>query len=126
MVLKKNIHPFWYALTDIVMASLAWMLFYFLRKKILGEAYFRDSKFLLGIFFIPLGWLILYALVGSYNSMYKKSRLTEFTKTFICSMIGCIVLFFLFLLDDVNGDYNYYYIAFATLFGLHFGLTSLG
>jgi polysaccharide biosynthesis protein PslA len=52
--------------------------------------------------------------------------LTEFTKTFICALIGCVVLFFLFLLDDVENDYSYYYAAFATLFGLQFLLTWTG
>jgi exopolysaccharide biosynthesis polyprenyl glycosylphosphotransferase len=126
MSLKKNIHPFWYAFVDYIMAALAWALFYFVRKSILSEPFTTGPKFWLGVVFIPFGWLTLYGLVGSYNSIYKKSRLTEFTKTFICSTIGCIVLFFLFLLDDVNNDYSYYYAALGSLFLLHFGLTSIG
>jgi exopolysaccharide biosynthesis polyprenyl glycosylphosphotransferase len=126
MPFKKNIHPFWYALTDYVMASMAWMVFYFLRKRLLGQDWQTSQKFWLGVFFIPLGWLVIYALVGSYNSIYKKSRLTEFTKTFVCAAIGCTGLFFLFLLDDVKNDYSYYYTAFALLFGLHFILVWIG
>src|SRR5689334_16876157 len=123
---QKYIQPFWYGLTDYVTAAIAWMLFYFLRKQILHEAWATDYKFWLGGLLIPLGWMILYGLVGSYHSIYKKSRLSELTMTFICSMIGCIVLFFLFLLDDTRDDYNYYYAAFGTLFGLHFFLTLAG
>jgi exopolysaccharide biosynthesis polyprenyl glycosylphosphotransferase len=123
---KKSIHPFWYALTDYFMAVAAWMIFYFFRKRILGENFAVDHKFWLGVFIIPLGWLVLYGLVGSYGSVYKKSRLTEFTKTFVCTCIGAILLFFLFLLDDVLNDYNYYYTAFAALFFLHFLFFSLG
>ncbi|MFN2439060.1 MAG: sugar transferase, partial [Chitinophagaceae bacterium] len=78
-----------------------------------------DHKFWLGIFLIPLGWLILFTLVGSYNSIYKKSRLTEFTTTFICCMLGSIVLFFLFLIDDVKENYSYYYLGFGALFLIH-------
>ena len=89
-----HIHPLWYAITDYFSASLAWMMFFFLRKKILGQELAIDERFWLGILLIPLGWLILYALVGSYNSIYKKSRLTEFTKTFVCTAIGCFFLFF--------------------------------
>jgi exopolysaccharide biosynthesis polyprenyl glycosylphosphotransferase len=126
MLLKKHIHPFWYALADYLAAALAWTAFYFVRKEILGQSMWVDKKFWLGVFFIPVGWLMLYALVGSYNSIYKKSRLTEFTKAFICSAIGCTALFFLFLLDDVRNDYSYYYAAFASLFGLHFFITALG
>ena len=64
--------------------------------------------------------------MGSYNSIYKKSRLTEFTKTFVCTAIGCFCLFFLFLVDDTRNEYSYYYTAFGSLFTLHFVLTSLG
>lgn len=123
---KKYIHPFWYVFSDYATACIAWMIFYFLRKQLLDQPFGTDQKFWLGIFFIPVGWLILYALVGSYNSVYKKSRLTEFTKTFICAALGCIFLFFLFLLDDVNNDYSYYYAGFGILFGLHFIATWIG
>lgn len=126
MAVKKYIHPAWYALSDYVAAALAWMFFYFLRKLLLGQPLQTNEKFWLGIFFIPAGWLILYGLIGSYHSIYKKSRLAEFTTSFICTLIGCIALFFLFLLDDVNNDYSYYYAAFGILFGLQFLLTWAG
>src|SRR4029079_1092261 len=77
-----------------------------------------DEHFWLGSFLIPVGWVLMFALIGSYNSIYKKSRLKEFTTTFVGAVIGCIVLFFLLLLDDVKNDYEYYYTAFAILFGL--------
>lgn len=126
MLLKRTIPPSWYAATDYITAAIAWMLFYFLRKKILGQEMNVDNRFWLGIFFIPMGWLTLYALVGSYNSIYKKSRLTEFTKTFICTAIGCFFLFFVLLLDDTKNDYSYYYLAFGSLFILHFSFSFLG
>lgn len=126
MAAKKYIHPAWYVLSDYFTASLAWMIFFFLRKQLLDQPLQTDQNFWLGIFFIPAAWLVLYALVASYNSVYKKSRLTEFTKTFICSVVGCVVLFFLFLLDDAETNYDYYYAAFGILFGLHFILTWTG
>src|SRR5215203_2815531 len=126
MSLNKYIHPFWYTIADYITAALAWILFFFLRKIILGQPLETDKKFWLGIFFIPLGWIIIFGLVGSYNSIYKKSRLTEFTTTFICTLIGCTGLFFLFLLDDVENNYNYYYSAFGILFGLYLILTWVG
>ena len=122
----------WYAVTDLVMAALAWGLFYFVRKWLLREDISSQGqlqvnyKFWLGISFIPAGWLILYALVGTYHSLYKKSRLFEFTSTFICSLLGCIVLFFLFILDDTKNNYSYYYIAFFSLLLIHFTLTFSG
>lgn len=126
MSVKKYIHPYWYAIADYVTAGLAWMIFFFLRNIILHQPVMADQKFWLGIFFIPVGWILLYGLVGSYNSLYKKSRLNEFTVTFICSLIGCVILFFFFLLDDVENDYGYYYSAFGILFGLQFLFTWFG
>jgi exopolysaccharide biosynthesis polyprenyl glycosylphosphotransferase len=126
MALKKYIHTYWYTIADYITAAFAWMIFYFLRKFLLDQPLQTDGKFWLGVFFIPFGWLLIYGLVGSYNSVYKKSRLTEFTKTFNCTLIGCVTLFFLFLLDDAENDYNYYYAAFGALFGLQFLLTWIG
>lgn len=126
MAITKRIPPLIYALSDFLSTAIAWGLFYFLRKYLLREPYTADEKFWAGILIIPLGWLLLYALIGSYNSIYKKSRLNEFTNTFICSVIGSVVLFFLFLLDDVENDYRYYYSAFASLFVLNFALCFTG
>src|SRR5687768_12897667 len=126
MFIKKNIHPFWYALSDYITAAIAWMLFFFTRKILLNQEMMTDRALWLGVFFIPVGWLILYGLTGSYNSVYKKSRLVEITKAFVCSVIGCVILFFLFLLDDAKNDYLYYYAAFGSLFGIHFLLTCIG
>jgi exopolysaccharide biosynthesis polyprenyl glycosylphosphotransferase len=125
-MLKKQIHPTWYALTDYAMAAMAWCSFYFLRKEMLGEWMGINRAFWLGIIFIPLGWIMLYALAGSYHSIYKKSRLAELTKTLVCSVIGCVVLFFIFLLNDTKQDYNYYYTAFGSLFALNFFSTAVG
>ena len=126
MANNKYIKPFWYALSDYVMAAIAWGLFYYLRQNLVGEPHFIDHKFWLGILFIPAGWLILFALTGSYNSIYKKSRLAEVTTTLVCSLIGCVILFFLLILDDSKQDYNYYYAAFVLLFILKFLLFLLG
>src|SRR5688500_17233179 len=129
---EKHIPIAWYAVIDFITAALAWILFYFVRKWLLHEPVSVNgqlqvsSKFWLGILVIPTGWLILYTLVGAYHSLYKKSRLFEFTNTFVCSLIGCIFLFFFVLLDDVKNDYSYYYLAFLCLFALHFILTFTG
>ncbi|HVF95845.1 MAG TPA: hypothetical protein VM871_00905, partial [Flavisolibacter sp.] len=126
MAFKKYISPSWYAVIDFFTASIAWAAFYFLRKIILHEAYSIDHKFWLGIIFIPVGWLVLYGLTGAYRSVYAKSRLAEITSTFICTVIGCTALFFLFLLDDAKTGYRYYYKGFFSLFALHFFATGFG
>jgi polysaccharide biosynthesis protein PslA len=126
MSVKKYIHPYWYTIADYSTSVIAWMFFFFVRKLLLHQPLTTDQKFWLGIFFIPVGWILFYGLVGSYRSIYKKSRLNEFTTTFICTLTGCVALFFLFLLDDVENDYSYYYSAFGILFGLQFLLTWAG
>lgn len=128
----KQISIAWYAVIDFIMASLAWACFFFIRKALLNETIADagqlqiDYKFWLGITLIPAGWLILYTLVGTYQSLYKKSRLFEFTNSFVCSLIGAIFLFFAFILDDTRNDYSYYYLAFLCLFAVHFCFTFLG
>jgi exopolysaccharide biosynthesis polyprenyl glycosylphosphotransferase len=114
-----------YVAMDYMTAALAWAVFYFVRKALLKETIANAGElqvnyvFWLGVIFIPAGWLILYALVGSYHSLYKKSRLFEFSITFVITLIGSIILFFAFILDDVKGNYSYYYLAFSALFIFH-------
>jgi exopolysaccharide biosynthesis polyprenyl glycosylphosphotransferase len=126
MFFRRYIHSFWYLFVDYVTASAAWALFYFFRKNILTEPFTVDYKFWLGIIFIPVGWLMIYGMVGAYHSIYRKSRLAEITMTFICSVTGCTALFFLFLVDDATTSYSYYYVSSATLFACHFLLTVFG
>jgi len=128
----KQISIVWYAVIDFITAALAWACFFFIRKALLHQAITdagqiqTNLKFWLGITFIPVCWLILYTLTGSYHSLYKKSRLFEFTGTFIWSLIGCIVLFFALILDDVENNYTYYYLAFLCLFTVQFIFTFSG
>ncbi len=122
----KQISIGWYVLADYIAAVLAWAVFYFIRKALLGLEVVDengnpsiDRPFWLGILIIPPGWILLFALVGSYHDLYKKSRLSEFTLTLICCLIGSVVLFFAFLLDDVKDNYYYYYVSFLGLFFIH-------
>jgi exopolysaccharide biosynthesis polyprenyl glycosylphosphotransferase len=131
MLFKKYIDPAWYAGSDYLMTALAWSFFFGLRRRLLGEPLaleyiLSDERFWLGLVLIPLGWLSLYAITGSYLSIYKKSRLAEFTKTFTGCIIGTVVLFFVFLLDDKPATYNYYYAAFFLLFLLNLLFTFIG
>lgn len=121
----RPISPFVYALADYASGAISWYLFFSLRKLILEQPFSVSGKFWVGIFIIPFGWILLFALLGSYHSVYQKSRLTEFTKTFVCCLIGSVVLFFLFILDDETRSYTYYYSAFVALFGIHFLLFSI-
>lgn len=128
----KRIPPIWYAATDLLCSGMAWALFFIVRKYLLAEPHhlrtdvMSDPKFWWGILAIPMGWVLLYAIAGSYRSLYKKSRLNELMTTFILSLLGTAILFFLFILDDATPDHTYFYKAFLALWGLHFLLQSTG
>ena len=129
---SKKIHIAWYILSDYFAAVLAWVVMYFSRRLLLSEAVIMDgviylnNRFWLGISLIPLCWLMFYAMVGSYTSLYKKSRLNEFTITFICSLIGCTVIFFSIVINDPQTDYRYYYKTYFIFLGAQLILTLIG
>ena len=132
MPASKKIHIIWYILSDYFAAVLAWIILYFTRRSLLNEPIvmngqvYLNNRFWLGLILIPFGWLIFYGMVGCYHSLYKKSRLNEITVTFICSLIGCTVLFFSIVINDPQTDYRYYYKAFFTFLGTQLILTLLG
>lgn len=120
---QQKISVTWYGLADYITAALAWVLAFFLRKNISGfplnmAGEFRgNTLFIASVFLIPAGWLVLFLLAGSYHrSLYVRSRLKEFTSTFVCVLAGSLVLFFLLVLDDKSVNYPYYYKAFLILF----------
>jgi polysaccharide biosynthesis protein PslA len=122
----KQISIAWYFIWDYITAALAWLCFYIARADMLQDTgawpiSLRSWLYMLVI--VPGGWLGLYALAGTYTSLYKKSRLAEFTLTFICSIVGCSILFFVFVLNDPHIGYSYYFFTFLILLALHFFLT---
>ncbi|MCO5234807.1 MAG: sugar transferase [Chitinophagaceae bacterium] len=124
---RHKINTFWYAISDYITACLAWTIAFFVRKYLTGfdlnvsGELASNTTLQLSIFLIPLGWPALFLLTGSYHrSLYVKSFLGEFTVTFICVLAGCLVLFFVLVLDDKHVNYPYYYRAFLSLFLSHF------
>src|SRR6476661_7236716 len=97
----KRLNTYWYILSDYLAAILAWLCLYFGRREFLhepvlvnGKVYFND-RFWMGITVIPVSWLILHTILGAYNDLHRKSRLTEFGHTILVSLIGCLLIFFL-------------------------------
>ena len=120
-----------YIITDLLTAMIAWAAFYIYRKSVIeSEAlgykvnFVPDSKFYLGITLLPLCWIVIYALAGTYNDIYRKSRLKELAQTFYFSAFGVLIIFFTLLLDDVIGSYRTYYHTITYLFLLQFSLTA--
>ncbi len=120
-----------YLLADLLSAMFAWAAFYIYRKVGIESALYGspvpfvpDKNFYLGIMVLPLAWVVIYALVGTYNDIYRKSRLKEFGQTLYVSLIGVIIIFFSLLLDDAIVSYKSYYSIFFVLFFLQFGVTA--
>lgn len=126
---QRPIHSAWYLLSDYLAAVMGWILFYFARRYFLHERIIVDHKiflndrFWLGIIFIPIGWVMFYSITGAYNSLYRKSRLSEFSSTFLCTLIGCTVVFFALVINDPQRHYTYFYSALGTYITAQFLLT---
>lgn len=132
MKLKKRL-TIYYVLFDALAALLAWASLFLFRKLDLESPgpkdvamVLEDANFWLGIIFVPLGWLMLYMVMGAYRDVLHKARLKELETTAISSLIGVVVLFFLLMLDDKLISYRAYYISFLFLLLVHFTLTFIG
>ena len=129
--MNKNLQIFKYVIFDFIAAAIAWSLFFIYRKyaidpdifQHLDEQVFSDNNFFLGITLIPLFWLILYVIVGTYRKIYRKSRLKELGQTLLITIIGVTIIFFALILDDVIVSYRSYYQSFLALLGLQFFFT---
>jgi exopolysaccharide biosynthesis polyprenyl glycosylphosphotransferase len=110
-----------FIIIDWITALFSWSLFFYLRKTIIEKQDFElEINFYLGIFFIPLAWLFLYALQGTYYETRRMFRLRILNMTFLSSLAGSILIFFALLLDDDVSGYRDYYQSFLLLFGIHF------
>jgi len=129
--MNKRKQIFIYVLADLVAAMLAWAFFYTYRKLGIESTLYGykipftpDANFYLGIALLPILWVIVYALMGTYNDIFRKSRLREIGLTFYVSIVGVLIIFFSLLLDDVIVSYRSYYDTFFALLSLHFTITA--
>ena len=91
-----------YLLTDIMTASVAWLLFNVLRYYETAKhgfstltdflSYYQVVK---GQILIPIFWLILNFISGYYNKPFGKSRLGELFSTFVTVIVGSVIIFLL-------------------------------
>jgi len=108
-------------LCDWIASSFAWGVFYYIRKlKIENTEFTVNSTFYLGISIIPLVWVFLYMLQGTYQDVRRLHRLKIFSLTFVGTLLGTLGIFFLFLIDDEITGYKQYYSAIGLLFLIQF------
>ncbi len=124
-----------YILCDLLAALLSWGALFTFRKFVLEPtteqfsffnfhfSILEDSNFWLGLCIVPLGWLALYTIQGTYRDVLRKARLKELLDTALATLIGSVVLFFALLIDDNVGPSRNHYLSFLFLLVVHFILT---
>ncbi len=121
-----------YLIFDYVAAMAAWFMLFVYRKIFIEEEAYEirylleDPNFTIGLLLLPAAWVLLHFVSGTYTDVYRKSRIGEVGKTFLISLIGCTIIFFALLLDDLVKRYSDYYFTFLTLFISQFIFTSVG
>jgi exopolysaccharide biosynthesis polyprenyl glycosylphosphotransferase len=109
---------------DWITAGLSWAIFYYYRKtSIESEQFSINDTFLYGIAFVPVLWILLYTLQGTYSDVRRLYRLKVLSLTAFSTVFGSVILFFLLLIDDEVTHYKTYYQSLLSLALLHFGLT---
>lgn len=114
-----------YFISDIITAYIGWLLFFIIRKTQIEHVPFdfqlfaKDANFFLAGFIVVGYWICIYSLTNTYQSIYTKSRLAEIIKTILQSLIGCLVLTFIVVLDDAVETYTDYYYLMNRMFLIH-------
>src|SRR5688572_11988118 len=119
-----------YIVADVISAALAWTIFFSFRKIYIEgfttndfKVFLDDTNYFLGLAIVPMFWVLLYAIGGYYDNIYRRSRIGEIGKTFLHTLIGTIILFFALILDDMLNSYRNFYTLVTVLFTGHFLLT---
>lgn len=127
--MNQKKHRKLYILNDITTSIIGWTLFFIYRKLIIETSIFGhpvpiefNNRYFLGILITPFFWILLHYFSGYYREVMRKSRLQELWQTFITTLTGTLILFFVAVLDDYVGSYHHYYRLFWSLFGIHFGV----
>lgn len=124
---KGKIATGWYLVIDYGTAALAWWLLCQLRAAWLpGDSSPAGCEPWFSFLLVPLLWILIYALAGTYQSLYAKSRLAEFFLTFFCSLAGSLLAFFFLFPADASAGFVDYLKTAAALLVIHFLLTFTG
>lgn len=130
-MINRKFETFKFIFFDWLAALAAWAVFFIYRKVYIElqpldfSLISDDQKFTRGLLIIPICWIAIYALIGSYQNVFRKSRLKELGQTLYLTIIGVLIIFFFLLLDDTVISYKTYYHTFFTLLTLHFAFTAL-
>ncbi len=108
---------------DWAFSCAGWALFYYFRKtNIENDVFSVNATFYLGILLVPVVWIFIYLLQGTYQNVRRLHRLKVINLTFIGTFFGVVILFFLLLIDDEITRYQQYYKLLFALFTIQFFL----
>ena len=123
-----------YIIGDFVASVVAWTVFNVARYYLGGRALYEFSSLssfmtsemvLLGEVLFPVLMLVIYAISGFYNEVFRKSHVQNFITTFFSSLSNAIIIFFIALINDVileqrGTNYELLVILLSLLFGVTF------
>lgn len=113
-----------FVLVDFLTAAVSWGTFYYFRKVHVEKMPLEFSdQFYYGIILIPLFWVILYTLFGTYFDVLRHYLMKMLSLTFKSVFLGTIIIFFVAILDDEIEYYNSYYTLIGAVFFIHLIIT---
>jgi exopolysaccharide biosynthesis polyprenyl glycosylphosphotransferase len=116
-----------YGVLDWLSALLAWLLFNVFRfnafKSTVGfstlDSFLFDHKALMISFFVPFLWIFLYYLTGYYVHPRRKTPGGDALNTFVTTLLGVLVIFFIIIVDDYPEYPELYYEIIVVYFLVH-------
>ncbi len=112
-----------YLFADFLTSYGVWLAFVLLRRSVLEGYMLLDPQQYINAAVIGGYWLVLFAVAGSYNEPFRRSRMRELIQVFRVSLFGVLTIFFLILLDDPipPQDPSKLRTMLLTYFGMQFG-----
>lgn len=124
-----------YLAGDFLATNLAWLIFNIIRYidiEVLHQAqydslghFLSTPTVILGQILFPVLMLGIFYLSGFYNNPFFKSRIEELLTTMGSTAAGCLVIFFIAIINDPIPDRQSNYILILWLWGLQFGIVWL-
>lgn len=115
----------WILLLDFAFSFLAWQITYLLRVYFLhntvslSDCFGMRDIYIIESICLPMAWVGLYYFSGHYNQLFIKTKFTEFNRLVNTTMLGCVVIFFVIFINDIENpyvDFSYYYLAIASFY----------
>lgn len=124
--MRREYYKIWVIVNDFLSSAAAWMVFYLLRKLILGEGVYIDEiQLVKGTLGVSALWLVFFTAAGFYQNVFRKSRVKQMLSLILVSGIGSVVVFMALMLDDQVGHHKVYYQLFLAYYSTHFIIVAI-